>query len=181
MPTEKLWNESVLFLGAAQWIKRSRRAWALCPLRPSATALGQVTHFACFVIPIDSAGAPGQTCNPERSLHKQALRTQKNSQAPVQVVSLAFVSFLPSVSSHITVLHCCKMTHGSTFFFFFYAHWPVFSSLPTAFHLSTTPGRLVHPDGSDPADETVYLVLLWAEYGTPGKYCKSLWCPGLNL
>lgn len=83
-----------------------------------------------FVIPSDSAGARGQTCNPERSLHTQAPREHRKptssssgSVSPFRLFPSTRSLPLPlslslsfSFSSYITVLRCCKMTRGSTFF-----------------------------------------------------------------
>lgn len=81
-------------------------------------SVGAGYTFCLFVIPSDSVGARGQTCNPERSLHRKALRTQKTHKLQFRFCLSLFLPTHPSLSSfslHITVLWQYKMTHGSTF------------------------------------------------------------------
>ena len=84
-----------------------------------------------FVIPSDSAGAWGQTCNPGRSLHKQAPRTQKTHQLQFRFcLSLSSLSFALPLALHISL---CSTAVKWPMVQPFSVHRPVFWSLPTAF------------------------------------------------
>lgn len=97
-------NQCLLFHGAA--VNRREQAENPACGRPASMSCvppqalchsARAGYTLClFVIPSDSAGARGQTCNPERSLPKQALRTQKPQ--PRFCLSL-FLPTLPSLFS----------------------------------------------------------------------------------
>lgn len=120
------------------------------PPRALCHSAGAGYTLCLFVIPSDSADARGQTCNPERSLHKQALRTQKTHKLRLRFCLSLFLPTLtslssplsPSLSSYITVLHCCKMTLSSTFF----CPAASFQITSHCFCLSTTQCHIVHSD-----------------------------------
>lgn len=132
-------------------------------------SVGAGYTLCLFVIPSDSTGAWGQTCNPERSLHRKALRTQKTHKLLFRFCLSLFLPTHPSLSSPLPlcVPLCCAsikwpMVQN------FSVHWPVFRSLPTVFvyqqHNVTPLTLLLWPDKS------LYLVLLWAKFSTLGNY-----------
>lgn len=134
---EKQWNKLVLFHGRAQQIKSSRpSSLSSVPPRASYHSVRAGYTLCLCVIPIDSASAQGRTCKPWTQPPQTGPENTEIPQAPVQVLSLVFVSFLPSVSLCLFIYHCAPLLQNNpwfSLFLFFYVHWPVFRSLPTAF------------------------------------------------
>lgn len=86
------------------------------PPRASCHSVRAGYTLCLCVIPIDSAGAQGQTCKPWTQPPQTGLESTEIPQAPVQVLSLVFVSFLPSVSLCLFIYRCAPLLQNDPWF-----------------------------------------------------------------
>ena len=155
------------------------------PPRALCHSAGAGYTLCLFVIPSDSAGAWGQTCNPEHSLHKQAPREHRKPTSSGSGSVSRFRVFPPLLlllffSPSLSILLCSAAAAAAAA-----VKWPMvqpfccpparFQITSHCFCLPTTQCHIGRTDASHPADKMLYLASLWTKFRAPGNLWFRHW------